>query len=125
MLLPSSRTSRTAPALNSAVNARRARRPFRASSSFMRDIVSTFHQVSTKSGQAQEAFLAIEMAGSSRSEERRLGRAAIDFALEAVRVADSAKHDRSADRRLALYCAESTLLVVRLMEIAAGKRDPA
>src|SRR6185369_3800726 len=51
IVLPSSSTRRTAPALNSSVNARRGRLPL-PSCSFMLDIVSTFRQVSTKSGQA-------------------------------------------------------------------------
>ena len=52
-VLPSSSTSLTAPSLNSSENCRRARRP---SASFdMRDIVSTFRKMSTKSDQAQTA----------------------------------------------------------------------
>ena len=49
--LPSSRTSRTAPALNSSVKLRRARFGFRSA---MVDIVSTFRKMSTKPDQAQK-----------------------------------------------------------------------
>src|SRR5690606_34160822 len=50
-VLPSSSTSRTAPSLNSSENCRRGRRP--ALLRDMRDIVSTFRNVSTKSDQPQ------------------------------------------------------------------------
>ena len=48
--LPSSRTSRTAPAQNSSLKIRRARRPPLFS---MLDIVSAFRKMSTKTGQSQ------------------------------------------------------------------------
>jgi hypothetical protein len=49
-VFPSSRTSRTAPSLNSSENCRRRRRPPLLAA--MRDIVSTFRNVSTKPDQA-------------------------------------------------------------------------
>src|SRR5690606_24481649 len=52
--LPSSRTNRTAPSLNSSENRRRARRP--PLPDRIRDIVSTFRNVSTETDQAQQVL---------------------------------------------------------------------
>lgn len=57
MVLPSSKTSRIAPALNSSVNRRRTRRAGLLLS--MRDIVSTFRKMSTKPGQAHVSLVSV------------------------------------------------------------------
>jgi hypothetical protein len=64
-----------------------------------------------------EAYIAVELAGSSNEASRRHARAAFDLANEL-------QHKRTATFRHAALCAEATVAVINLVAIVSGRRDP-
>lgn len=65
-----------------------------------------------------EAYISVELKGSSAEEARRHARSALDLALRL-------QHQRTAAFRDAAICLEATGSVVNIIAILSGKRDPA
>jgi hypothetical protein len=65
-----------------------------------------------------EAYIAVELAGSSHEIARRHARAAYDLAVDL-------QHRRTANFRQAALCLEATSSVINVIAIASGRRDPA
>jgi len=64
-----------------------------------------------------EAYIAVELAGSSHEAARKHARAAFDLAVDL-------QHRRTATFRQAMLCAEATASVVNVIAITSGHRDP-
>lgn len=64
-----------------------------------------------------EAYIAVELRGSSADEARRHARTALDLALRL-------QHQRTATFRDAAICLEATSSVVSIIAILSGRRDP-
>lgn len=64
-----------------------------------------------------EAYLSVELVGSSNEAARRHARAALELA-------NNLQHRRTATFRDAALCAEATTSVVNLIAIISGQRDP-
>ncbi|AUN97694.1 hypothetical protein C0V70_06125 [Bacteriovorax stolpii] len=71
----------------------------------------------TDSKRMLEAFIAVELPGSSNESSRKMAKTAVD-------VANTLTHRRTADFRLAAFSAEVTNMVVNMVSIFAGRRDP-
>ena len=65
-----------------------------------------------------EAYISVELRGSSADEARRHARSALDLALRL-------QHQRTAGFRDAAICMEATGSVVSIVAIMSGRRDPA
>jgi hypothetical protein len=65
-----------------------------------------------------EAYIAVELTGSSQEVARRHAKAAYDLAVDL-------QHRRTATFRQAALCVEATSSVVNVIAIVSGHRDPA
>lgn len=65
-----------------------------------------------------EAYLAVELSGSSHETARKHARAAFDLA-------NDLQHRRTATFRQAAMCAEATGSLINIIAIVSGRRDPA
>ncbi len=72
---------------------------------------------STDAKRMLEAFIAVELSGSSNEEARKHMRSLVDFAV-------SLQHRRTAGFRDAAICTEATTALINIVAITSGRRTP-
>jgi integrase len=77
----------------------------------------------TDSKRMLEAYVAVELRGSAREEERHHAESLIKLAHSALDLANKTQHSRNADFRRAAMCIEATASVVSVISITAGRGD--
>jgi len=77
----------------------------------------------TDSKRMLRAYVAAELRGEDKKEERGHAQSLIDLAHSALDLANKVQHSRGADLRRAAMCIEATAGVVALISITAGQRD--
>jgi integrase len=77
----------------------------------------------TDSKRMLQAYVATELRGDAKEEERKHAQALIDLAHSAFDMANKVQHSRSADGRRAAMCLQATSSVVDVIAITAGRGD--
>jgi integrase len=70
-----------------------------------------------------QAYVATELRGDAKEEERKHAQSLIDLAHSALDLANRVQHSRNADYRRAAMCVEATASVVSVIEITAGRGE--
>lgn len=70
-----------------------------------------------------QAYVAVELRGEAKDEDRKHAQAVIDLAFSAYDLANKVQHNRNADFRSAAGCVTATTAVVEFIGVAAGRSD--